>query len=163
MTERGIRIKRHGITLVEVLLAVGILGIIFMTGAALYVQSGETTVLVKDRSDVLFEAQEAIERMVDEVRNCDALTSKALESFTLTNKGVSTTYSFDGESGSIMRNDVAYAVGIGDFDVEYFDIDDNSAATADQVVRVEISIVASIEGTNKEINSSVIIRRKTAI
>lgn len=152
--------KRYGVTLVEVMISVAIISIIFMAAAAVYVQSGETTALVKDRSEALFEAQEAIERMVDTVRNCDGLTTAGTSGFTLTNKGTTTTFSFNAETHSIRRNNVPYAVGITGFTVAYFDKDGNSAATAAQVARIDIKITASIEGTSREIASSVNIRRK---
>jgi prepilin-type N-terminal cleavage/methylation domain-containing protein len=160
MQESGIQKKRYGITLVEVLLAVGILGIIFMAAAAVYVQSGETTVIVKDRSTALFEAQEALERMVDEVRNCDGITTKATSSFTLTRNTQTTTFSYNTQTKSILRNNVAYIKGISALSILYYDKDGNSAVTAAQVVKMIITITATTSGESHQIKSSVDIRRK---
>ena len=149
-------------SIVEVLISVAILTMIFIAGASLYVQSGDTTVLVKDRSNAQFEAQEALERMVDEVRNCDAITAATANSFTLTRNLQTTTFLYSSQNKSILRNNVAYAKGISALSIQYFNNSGSgSMAAPTQVVRLDITITATTNGTSRVIKSSVNIRRKS--
>lgn len=61
--------KQHGFTLLELVFAVVILGIIFVLGARMLGRSFETYDLMQKTSDVDWQGRVALERMVRELRN----------------------------------------------------------------------------------------------
>jgi len=150
-----------GFTLVEAIIAASIIGIIMITVAALYVQTGETTAMVAYRSEATFEAQEAVERMIDTVRNSDELTVIESDSFEILMGPDTIKFSYDAESGDILRNGEAYASNITDFTVSYFDIDGEPVVLPEDVSRMDISITATQDDAVKTVQTSVTMRRRT--
>jgi len=150
-----------GFTLVEAIIAASIIGIIMITVAALYVQTGETTAMVAYRSEATFEAQEAVERMIDTVRNSDELTVIESDSFEILMGPDTIKFSYDAENGDILRNGEAYASNITDFTVSYFDIDGEPVVLPEDVSRMDISITATQDDAVKTVQTSVTMRRRT--
>ncbi|MCD6118229.1 prepilin-type N-terminal cleavage/methylation domain-containing protein [bacterium] len=161
MPERNNRFNRMGFTLVEAIIAASIIGIIMITVAALYVQTGETTAMVAYRSEATFEAQEAVERMIDTVRNSDELTVIESDSFEILMGPDTIKFSYDAENGDILRNGEAYASNITDFTVSYFDIDGEPVVLPEDVSRMDISITATQDDAVKTVQTSVTMRRRT--
>jgi prepilin-type N-terminal cleavage/methylation domain-containing protein len=152
---------RRGFSLVEILIAMAIISIIFVVVAALYVQSGETTALIHNRSDAIFEAQEAVERMLDAVRNSDGVTSIGNNTFSITNKSVTSTFSYSSTDDVIMLDGSVYASNITSFRVAFLTSNGGTTTIATDVTKMEFYITATAADTSKNIETSVSIRRLT--
>lgn len=150
---------RRGFSLVEILIAMAIISIIFVVVAALYVQSGETTALIHNRSDAIFKAQEAVERMLDAVRNSDGVTSIGNDTFSITNKSVISTFSYSSTDDVIMLDGDVYASNITSFRVVFLTSNGGITAIATDVTKMEFYITATAVDTSKNIETSVSIRR----
>ena len=156
--------SRLGVTLVEVLIAVAIISIIVTTVASLYVQSGETTMFIRDRSDAMYKAQEGVERMIDKVRNSDGLTSIGTDAFTITNHTatpITSTFSYSSTNHTIMLDGAAYTTGITTFTVTYLDSGGIATTLPADVTKMVFAITATVDDTSKNLDTSVSIRRLT--
>ena len=154
--------SRNGFTVIEVLIAIVITSIILLTVVSLYVQSGQTTMVVRDRSTATFGAQEAVERLVDEVRRSDYFESIGAESFAIVLGSDKAEYIFDKTNGTISKNSIQYASGITDFELAYYDIRGNAVTAPANAERMTISITVTERDVEKTIETSVIMRRRRA-
>ncbi len=153
--------NKFGFTVIEALIAVVISSIIMLVATALYVQSGQTTMIVKDRSTATYAVQEAIERLVDDVRNSDGFEDVSGESFVIVTKGDKAEYVFDKNKGTIQKNGAVYSSGLTDFSISYLTLRGAETTIATQAARMTLSVAVTENDVTKIIDTSVIIRRKT--
>ncbi|MEP0813105.1 MAG: prepilin-type N-terminal cleavage/methylation domain-containing protein [bacterium] len=155
------RLKQNekGITLIELMIVSLIIGIITMGVASLYISSAETTMMVQQRSDATFTAQEGVERMVDLVRNSDGLLEIGPDEFALNERGEKTVFTYNSEKQTLLKDGNAYATGVTAFTPSYYDADGNPTTDAASVVKVEFDITAKSKDEEKSLDTFVIIRR----
>lgn len=150
-----------GFTVIELLIAISIASIIMLVATALYVQSGQTTMIVKDRGTATYAVQEAVERMIDDVRNADAFTEITANSFVIAKGGDKTEYIFNKTNGSIEKNSAVYALGLTDFVITYFNMRGIETTDPAAASRMTLTISVTEKDITKTIDTSVIMRRRT--
>lgn len=153
--------SKTGFTVIEVLIAAVIASIIMFVAAALYIQSGQTTMIVKDRSEATYAVQEAVERMIDDVRAADEFADVTGNSFVIVKGGEKFEYVFDKEKGSIQKNGGVYALGLTDFDIMYFNMRGVEVTDPATAARMTLTISVTEKEVTKTIDTSVIMRRRT--
>lgn len=151
----------YGLSLIEVLIASAIIGIIMMVIASQYVHSIRTTAMVNDRTEATYSTQQAVERMVDDVRNSDGLTEMGDTSFTIVDSigGNTIVYSYVEGSKELRKDNEAYVSGISAFTVTYLDKSGAVTLVPAEVVKIVFDITASDGDASHDISTSVIVRR----
>ena len=161
MKLKGQKAARCGLTLIEVVIATAILTIIMMVISAMYIQSLKTTKMVNDRSEATFSTQNAVERMVDDVRNSDGLTKMDATAFVINDDlgGSTIEYSYNEASHELSKDNEAYASGITEFTATYLDKDGNVTLVPAEVVKIIFDVTATDGDASHDISTSVIVRR----
>ena len=156
--------KKAGFTLVEAMIATGIVLMLTIGIASLYAQSIETTMLIRNRSGANFSVQEAVERLVDEVRNSDGFTEIQDDAFTINMRGSSVRYSYNSELKQIRRNNTPYVSNVTAFTPTYFTSSGTGGGSAavgspSSVAELRLAVTATDRGSARTVSTSVFVRR----
>ena len=135
--------KNRGFTLIEMLIVIVILGIIFAIGVTLFDYAFKIGFLVKDQSEARTQAQYALERMSDEVRNARSATNADLGTqasrlvFT-TNEGEDLTFRIVGTD--LRRNNETLATGITNLSLTYLSATNTTTSDSTEVRCIVIDV-----------------------
>lgn len=135
-----------GFSLVEVVLVMVILGILLTTGSGLFQQAFETGFVTKDQQKARTQAQFALERMNDELKNARSATSSDLtpnasDITFVDDDGESIKYSISGTN--LMRNSNILVSDISSLSFTYLKEDNSTTTTAADVRCIVISVTAT--------------------
>jgi len=148
-----------GVTLVELVIVMVILGILAAIGSGILLESADIFVLAKARRDVLAEGRYAIERISREIREeiedpAADITSFTATNFTFTDPD-SNSISFFQSGSTLLRNSDLLASSIDSLSFSYLEADGTTAAAAADIWRIGISLTLAAGGESTTLRSEV--------
>ena len=111
--------RQNGLSLVEVMVAIGLLGILSLVLVGTYTGAAATHSMIQGRLDVNQEARRAMEHMVRDIRMA---TGVAIDNGSVTytdRNGVSVTYTYSEEDRSLLRNESPVARNVSSHSVSW--------------------------------------------
>ena len=145
----------RGFTIVELAIVIFFIILIFGIAVTFFVMSVRTATYIRQRSDVTYSAEEAIERMIDEIRGNSELLLAEPESISFRLKGETISYSFDPETNTIFRNQRPHVRGVELFLLQYLDEDGIETSILADVQRVVVTVKGQSGSEELDISTTV--------
>lgn len=149
---------RLGFTVIEIAIALACFSLIVVLMGNLFAESFGTTRVVANQNMANYSAQEAVERMVDEIRGCTGITTGTATSITFSLGGSSITYTYSPSMSRISRNSTTYMTGVSSFALTYYDQTGAVTTTMGNVFKVGIAVTGTRGPIHININTSVQLR-----
>jgi len=156
VTLRLTRKRRHGFTLVELVVTITVVAVIAAMGTGLLVEVGRAYSISKTASGAYADAHHALERVRLELAGLTAptdISSMGATSITFTAWGSPTTYSLSG--GTLRRDGQALATGCSKFELTYYQSDGSIAAAPAAVRRIAVEIAITRRGRTAQLRTEV--------
>lgn len=153
-------LRRDGFTLIEMTIALACFSLIVVLMGNLFAESFSTTHTVANQNMANYSAQEAVERMVDEIRGCNGITTGTATGVTFTLGTSTITYAYDAAHQKVLRNNSVYITGITSFALTYHDVTGAVTAVMGNVFTVGIAVTGTKGPVHIDISTSAQCRNK---
>lgn len=141
--------KALGFTLIEVVIAMTLLGLVCVAIAPMIYQGIQGALIAKDRSTLDWSARESLMRLGREmyaVRSFSITTANAT-TFTFTsNVGEAVTYTYDGVGDQLLRNSDVLAKNLTSFSFTYYDASGAVTAVTTSIRYIAATAQFSVNG-----------------
>jgi len=145
---------------VELAIVIFFLLVVFGIAVTFFIMSVRTATYMRQRSDVTYSAEEAVERMIDEIRGNTELLLAEPESISFILKGERITYSFDPETKTILRNLQPRVRGVELFSLQYLDKNGVETSVPSDVQRVAVTVKGQSGSEELDISTTVTFRTR---